>query len=350
MASEAEIAGTRMALEGALYLLWMVIDAPGFERLCLELLEAEGITDEIEVGASTDYMKFDSIREVMLQEPAGFRRVDRWAFQFKHHQDNRVSATDLRGIETNLEYHGPSVEAFCLITSGDLTTIGRSIAVRNPRLRIWDRDVLNRLVNKHLNILEKYFAAYPVAIDALTRKFDPATVIRQREFKQRLATCPSGRDHFDEFEAIGTDLWRYVFGGKLGEPKVQRTTSDRVQRRDSLFRNLRTSPFFERVFNRFDADFVIVDFKNYSDAVDSDVIEDVGNYANKALGNFVIAVSRKGGGSAAAAGQIRLLRERGIAVLAVSDEQMLEMIGRKERGEEPEDVLADLLDELLIKY
>ncbi len=34
---------------------------------------------------------------------------------------------------------------------------------------------------------------------------------------------------------------------------------------------------------------------------------------------------------------------------AVSDEQMQEMVARKERGEEPEDVLADLLDELLIK-
>jgi len=52
---------------------------------------------------------------------------------------------------------------------------------------------------------------------------------------------------------------------------------------------------------------------------------------------------------AAASGQIRLLKERKIAMWAVSDEQMQEMVARKERGEEPEDVLADLLDELLIK-
>lgn len=347
-ANEAEIHGTRMALSDALYFLWMGIDGATFEKLCLELLEAEEITDEIESGETAN-KEFDTVREVTLQEPAGFRRVEGWAFQFKHHQDNRISASDLHEIESRFEHHGSSVEIFCLITSGDLTTIGRSIAVRNPRVRVWDRDVLNRLVNKHLTILEKYFAPYPKAIDALTRQFDPANAKRYNEFKQRLAACPSGREHFDEYEKLGTELWQYIFGDKLGAPKVQRTTSDRVQRRDSLFPNLRKSSFFDRVFIRFNADFIIVDFKNYGDEVNSDVIEVVSHYANRALGNFVIAVTRKGGGSAAGAGQVRVLKDRNIAVLTVSDDQMLEMIARKERGEEPEDVLADLLDELLIK-
>jgi hypothetical protein len=347
-AKEAEVHGTRMALSDALYFLWMGIDAPTFEKLCLELLEAEGLTGEIKI-AEIDAKEFDTLREVTLQEPGGFRRVEIWAFKFKHHQDNRISANDLRELEARFEYHGPSAETFCLITSGDLTTIGRSIAVRNPRVRVWDRDVLNRLVNKHLIILEKYFAPYPKAIDALMLQFDPANAKRYDEFKQRLAACPSGREHFNEYEEIGTELWQYIFADKLGTPKVQRTTTDRVQRRDSLFPNLRKSGFFDRVFIRFDADFIIVDFKNYGDEINSDVIEEVSHYANRALGNLVIAVTRKGGGSAANTGQVRVLKDRNIAVLAVSDEHMLEMIARKERGEEPEDVLADLLDELLIK-
>jgi hypothetical protein len=171
---------------------------------------------------------------------------------------------------------------------------------------------------------------------------------RFAEFKQRLEACPTGREHFEEYENLCTEVWTYLFADKLGLPKIQKPTSDRVQRRDSLFPNLRKSPFFERVFSRFNADFIILDFKNYRDRVGSDVVEDVSHYANQALGNFVIAVSRKGGGSAATAGQIRLFKERKIAVLALSDQQMLEMIARKERGGEPEDILSDLLDELLI--
>jgi len=345
---EAKIYGTRMALSDALSALWTGIEPAAFEKLCLELLEAEKLTEEISVDATQD-VGFDTIREVMIEEPAGFRRVEKWAFQFKHHRDNRVSANDLREIEAHFERSVTGVEVFCLMTSGDLTTIGRNIATSNERVRIWDREILNRLVNKHLTILEKYFAPYPKAIEVLAQQFDPANVKRLEEFKRQLAACPTGKEHFDQYEGLGTEIWSYLFADKLGPPKVQRTTSDGVQRRDSLFRNLRKSSFFERIFSRFGADFVIIDFKNYRDEVNSDVIEEVSLYANRALGNFVIAVSRKGGGSAARAGQIRVFKDRNIAVLAVSDEQMLEMIARKERGEEPEDVLSDLLDELLVK-
>jgi hypothetical protein len=284
----------------------------------------------------------------MIEEPAGFRRIENWGFQFRHHKDNRISADDLHKLEKHLNDKS-IVDGICLITSGDLTTIGRSIAIKNPRLRVWDRDVLNRLVHKHPKILEDYFALYPAALEALTREFDPSNAKRYFEFKQRLEACPTGLDHFNQYEKLGTEIWEYIFEGKLGIPKVQRTTNDRVQRRDSLFPNLRVSRFFQRVFDRFDADFVIVDFKNYADPITSDEIEDVGNYANQAIGNFVVAVTRQGGSSAAMTAQVRRLRD-GVAIITVSDSQMLEMIARKERGENPEDVLSDLLDELLIKY
>lgn len=344
---EAVVEGTRMALSDALHVLWIALDASTFKNLCAELMIAEDLTAEIQ-GDSSPEVPFDAFRELTIEEPAGFRRVENWGFQFRHHKDNRISADDLRRLETYLNDQN-TLDVICLITSGDLTTIGRSIAVNNPMLRVWDRDVLNRLVHKHPHILENYFALYPAAVEALTREFDPANAKRYFEFKHRLEACPAGLDHFDQYERLGTEIWEYIFEGKLGRAKVQRTTSDRVQRRDSLFPNHRTSRFFQRVFDRFDADFIIVDFKNYGNPVTSDEIEDVGNYANDAIGKFVVAVTRQGGGSAAMNAQVRRLRD-GVAIITVSDAQMLEMILRKERGENPEDVLSDLLDELLIKY
>jgi hypothetical protein len=255
----------------------------------------------------------------------------------------------LRELEDYLESEEDKIDTICLVTSGDLTTIGRGIAVDNPRIRVWDRSVLNGLVNKHLTILERYFATYPVAVETLTQHFDRLTASRHKEFSDRLAACPSGRENFAQYESIGTELWRYVFEGKLGEPKVQRQTSDGTQRRDVVFRNLRASSFFERIFKRFDADYVIVDFKNYGEAIGSDEIEKVGLYANEALGRFVVAVCRKGATKTAESAQQRWLR-KGIVVLVLSDENLLEMVSRRELGEEPEDVFADILDELLIRF
>ncbi len=101
---------------------------------------------------------------------------------------------------------------------------------------------------------------------------------------------------------------------------------------------------------RFEADVVIVDFKNYEDPVDSGVINDVGRYANKALGRFIVVASRFGMKNTVPSTQIRQFRDSNNVVLVISDERMLEMVYRKERGERPEDVLEDLLDEFLLGF
>jgi hypothetical protein len=192
------------------------------------------------------------------------------------------------------------VDVVCLMTSGDLTSIGNHITVNNPRIRVWDRHILDRLVNIHLQVLRDYFTEYPLAIETLTqeivaRQADPSTTSGRRdEFEISLAACPSGQKHFSKYERIGIELWQYIFDEKLGRPKPQSSTSDKAQRRDVLFPNRRIGPFFQRIAQRFDADFVIVDFKNYESPITPKVIKEVEHYANKAIGRFIVVVSRVG--------------------------------------------------------
>ena len=90
--------------------------------------------------------------------------------------------------------------------------------------------------------------------------------------------------------------------------------------------------------------------ERFAAPIDSGVLNDVEKYANDAIGKFILVVSRKGSEKGAEAIQIRLYRDRQVMVLAISDAQMLEIIERKERGENPEDVLDDLLDKVLMLY
>jgi len=345
---EAEIKGVGRALADALYCFWMAITKNAFGELALEFLRAEKVNLESEI---CDYERehFDALGEVLLTEAAGFRRSERWAFQFKDHKNNRVTVGDLHELETYLNEHGERIDVICLITSGDLTSIGNNIVVSNPRIRLWDRDVLDRLVHEHLEVLEKYFTTYPFAIETLNKEHSLAEPKRLKEFQRKLLDCQSGQRHFSQYERLGIEIWCYLFNEELGEPKIQRGTSDRVERRDVLFRNMRRSSFFQRVSDRFDADFVILDFKNHLKPVNSGAIKQASLYANKALGRFVIIVSRKGNSASAVKAQHRFLEKETI-VLSVSDDQMLEMIARKERGENPADLLSDLLDDLLIGH
>jgi uncharacterized protein YkuJ len=345
--TEAEIHGTRYALESALECFWLAITTSAFRELCLELLEAEGVL--IDQGIAGGKERFDALGQVLLKEAGGFRRSERWSFQFKNHQDNRVTVENLHELET-YPVESNEWDVICLITSGDLTSIGNNIAVSNKRLRVWDRDVLNRLVHKHLEILEKYFTTYPFAIKTLNEQLGSVGNGRLSEFRLALANCPPGHAHFSDFERLGTEIWRYLFADELAEPKVQQETRDRVERRDVIFRNLGKSEFFRRVAKRFDADFIIVDFKNHSEPVDGAVIKEVSQYANKALGRLIILVSRKGQNDSAAKAQRRLFEKDGVVILSVSDALMLEMLTWKERDQEPADILSDLLNELLIAY
>jgi Restriction endonuclease len=346
--TEAKIYGTKYALVSALECFWLAITPDAFCKLCSELLEAEGVF--IDAGDSEGKeQRFDILGQLLIKEVGGFRRTERWGFQFKNHQDNRVTVENLREFESYLA-KSKQLDVICLITSGDLTSIGKNIAVSNQRLRIWDRDVLNRLVHKHLEILEKYFTTYPLAIKILNERSMSENDGRLMEFTSTLANCPPGHAHFSDFEQLGTEIWSYLFADELAEPKVQQETRDRVERRDVLFRNLGKSEFFKRVANRLDADFIIVDFKNHSEPIDGAVIKEVSQYANKALGRLIILVSRKGQNESAAKAQRRLFEKDGVVILSVSDALMLEMLTRKESNEDPADILSDLLDELLIAY
>ena len=173
---------------------------------------------------------------------------------------------------------------------------------------------------------------------------------RLDEFRRRLKECPTGQEHFSDYERLIIEIFVYLFSDSLGEPKPQSRTLDGKQRRDVLFGNRRVERLWDRVFHRFAADFLIVDCKNHSDPVDGGVVTDVDKYANKALGRFILIVSRLGAEASAASTQIRVYRDSNTVVLVLSDAQLLEMVERKERGQSPEDVIEDALDELLMRY
>lgn len=343
---EARAAGARAAFEQALSVFWHVLEPVRFEELCKDLLAAEGVRVDPELQGD---VALDATGRIFIDEPGGFVREEAWGFELKHYRTQRPSAALVRDAEARIDAGSVPLDVLCLISSGDLTSIGRNVAIKSPRIRVWDRTVLDRLLHRHPAIMERYFQPYA---DALLRiQADWAvTETNLARFRAALQRCPAGQRNFRDYEDLGVELLRYLFPTDLGEPRIQARTDDGVERRDVVARNNRQSRFFQRVGARYDADFVIWDFKNYGEPVTGDVINDVATYANPALGRFIIVASRRGGSDSARAAQLRRLRNDQRMILVLSDEQVLEMVSRKESGDAPEDVLEDLLDEILLAY
>jgi hypothetical protein len=338
---EAGLCGKSDALDHALASYWSSVDEASFGQLFTELLSAEGIT--VQEQLIRQDLQLDAYGQVVLNEPGGFRRYENWAFEVKLARDNRVSAESLRKVELLLA-ENDSLDLMCLVTTGDLTSVGTYIASKNPRIRIWDRAILRLLIHEHLDVLEPHFQEYSLAAQNLSKL--PS---RETEFRSRLAKLAAGRDNASDYERLGTEILEYLFDEKLGPVSEQPRTQDGTQRRDVLFRNQRSSRFFQRIAEKYHADFLITDFKNYSEPIQGDVVADVAKYSNRQLGNFILVISRWGASESVVDHQVRQLREN-LLVLVISDQHLLEMVHRKESNETPEDVLEDLMDELIRRY
>ncbi|MDQ4122179.1 MAG: hypothetical protein M3209_12130 [Acidobacteriota bacterium] len=349
--SEAEIRGKAMALDEVLQVFWLIIaNNEDFEKVCLNLIEAETENRLESKNIEITETGIDLNLEILIQEPAGFRRIENWGFIFKHYKENRITADLLHQIEAGLDSNNLKMDVICLITSGDITSIGKSIVVNNPRIRVWDRHILNQLVNKHLPVIEDYFQSYKIAVESITSEIEKLRFKRYKEFENKLNSCPSGRSYFQQYELICKEILEYLFEGQLKPFDNQSETSDGTQRRDIVFRNLRNSKFFERIFTRFNADFLIFDPKNYRNEIEKQEFESISKYQNKAIGNFAVLISREGETDTALNTQSKIFRDRDEVILSISDSNLLEMISRKERGENPEDFLEDLLDRFLLSY
>lgn len=342
----AREAGARAAFEQALSVFWHVLEPSRFEELCKNLVVAEGV--RIHEVAQGD-LALDVVGHVYFDEPSGFVREETWGFELRHYIMQRPSAALVREVEATMEGGAVPVDVLCLISSGDLTSIGRHVAVASPRIRVWDRAVLDRLLHRHPEVMQRYFQPYADALAQIQSDW-ASDDSHETRFLAALQRCPTGQRDFREYEEIGLEVLRFLFPVELGDPRVQARTDDGVERRDVVSRNNRQSRFFQRVGERFDADFIIWDFKNYGEPITGEVINDVATYANPALGRFIVVVSRKGGSDSSRAAQLRRLRNDHRMILVVSDEQFLEMARRKEAGAAPEDVLEDLLDELLLAF
>jgi len=211
-----------------------------------------------------------------------------------------------------------------------------------------------KVLSNSIWVLEQIESGAVSAEDVLTEAIRRLLFYRNawsitEQFRHRLESCPPGHRHFSTLESLGVDAFRFSFSS-AGEHAVQRRTSDGRHRRDLLIPNPRQGTFWNRVAQRFDCEYAIVDFKNEANPVGPDSVEEVAKYTNIALGHFGVLVSRNGGSSAGRAAQLRLLRDRNICILVLSDSDLLRMVELAEMGGSPETVLEQRLNELLLDF
>jgi hypothetical protein len=121
-------------------------------------------------------------------------------------------------------------------------------------------------------------------------------------------------------------------------------------RRDLIVSNYPkdSTSFWSEVKQEYKSKAIIVDFKNYSEKLNSSTLFSVTKYTTKKVGQFAIVFSRKGIDSTAINEQKTLLSD-GKLLIEFNDNELIEMINEKVLGKDPLDRLKSKEFELIRK-
>lgn len=166
---------------------------------------------------------------------------------------------------------------------------------------------------------------------------------------ERLNACPTGRQHCNEFEDIGVEIFTYLFSPPLEEPDTQSRTADGVERRDALFPIGLPKPvsFWFKMLMKYNSQFIVVEFKNYTSDAQSSFIDQVDRYLNRAIGHFGIVWTRNNIPDNILNNQLRKLTEDNKIIIVVNDDDVKKMIELKMQNTSPEFILQNKINTLL---
>ena len=136
-------------------------------------------------------------------------------------------------------------------------------------------------------------------------------------------------------------MFTFLFGDVLKEPKIESRTFSGTQRRDVTFRNAADKgPWFDWKIQHGIAS-LLIECKN-TEALSYDDLRQTAAYLGKHMGRVGILASRKHHGEDVLKMLNVFVNNEEKYVLVVNDQNLIDWIRLKDRGEDPTDAIADL--------
>lgn len=170
----------------------------------------------------------------------------------------------------------------------------------------------------------------------LTKRFEGETLLT------RLSNCPSGEKNWSQYESIGIDIFRFLFEDSfrsyIAEEQVENDLKN--HRRDLIVSNYfkDATSFWAEAKQLYQSKAIIVDFKNYSEKLNSNTLFNTSKYNTKKVGFFALVFSRAGIDKTAVIEQKELFSQ-GKLLIEFNDAEIREMIQEKIIGKDPLDRL-----------
>jgi HNH endonuclease len=213
-------------------------------------------------------------------------------------------------------------------------------AVREAGIELWDLSKLGEMFTTQLQKAPVSF--YSALILANLAACEPVA----KQLSDSLAKCSPGKTEWLVYQSLVGDILEELFYPALRKPIAEHSDKARANRRDFIMPNYAENGFWAFIREKYQADYVVVDAKNYSrKASKADVLQ-IANYLKPhGAGMFGLIFSRLGGDTN---GCDHTLREQWALhrklILILDDADILAMLAAKAERRPPEDLLGQKLD------
>jgi hypothetical protein len=178
-------------------------------------------------------------------------------------------------------------------------------------------------------------------------------VAPRRDLRRRLKNCPAGAAGWKEFEDVCVETLSFLFIPPLKRPHLQSRSYSGIDRRDAVFPNwnVELGNNWGILRRELDARMVLFEFKNYhAAAVGKDEVNQTRNYLSKPLGRLAILCCNRLPNKAAHIKRNSIYSDDQKVILFLTTKHLIEMLTIKERGEDPSDLIMDLVERFYIQH
>lgn len=206
-------------------------------------------------------------------------------------------------------------------------------------IAIWDRDF----------IIKKFSSQISHSKDKLFRKFFVAkSVVPKIEdsLLDELKNIKAGRKEWSKYQNQIGKILSYLFSDILSDPITELSDKYGINRRDFILRNYSEGGFWKYLREKYQADFIVIDAKNYTGKVKKNQILQISNYLKShGAGLFAIIISRNGEEDK---GAYFTRREKWSTenkmIIILSDDDMEKMILAKSSSNLPEEIIIQKIE------
>lgn len=216
-------------------------------------------------------------------------------------------------------------------------------ALKSANIEAWD---LQYIANEFSEEIKKASSGYYKAL-LLAKVFQPAKTTREQELINALSACNPGKSDWSVFQSLVGDILELLFAPPLGKPIPELSDKAKANRRDFIMPNYTDNGFWAFMREKYEADYIVIDAKNYVGKVNKAGVLQIANYLKPhGAGLFGLIISRVGGD---ASGCEHTLREQWLVhrklILVLSDEDIKDMLIAKSDGRPPEEVLGQKIEQ-----